>query len=98
MTVVTGDGALGYPPRAPYDRIIATVAVQRVPCPWIAQTRPGGRVITPWGNAYHNGALLSLTVFAGGTAVGPHGRRHRIHVVARPARPSGSVRRRALPG
>lgn len=26
VTVVTGDGALGYPPRAPYDRIIATAA------------------------------------------------------------------------
>jgi protein-L-isoaspartate(D-aspartate) O-methyltransferase len=70
VTVVTGDGALGYPPRAPYDRVIATVSVQRVPHPWIAQTRPGGRVISPWGNAYHNGALLSLTVMGDGTAVG----------------------------
>lgn len=70
LTVVTGDGALGYPPRAPYDRIIATAAVQRVPYPWVAQTRPGGRVITPWGNAYHNGALLSLAVSDDGTAVG----------------------------
>ena len=70
ITVVTGDGALGYPPRAPYDRIIATVSVQRVPYPWIAQTRPGGRVLSPWGNAYHNGALLSLTVTGDGTAIG----------------------------
>ncbi|MGH3495148.1 MAG: methyltransferase domain-containing protein, partial [Sciscionella sp.] len=29
VTVVTGDGALGYPPRAPYDRVIATASVQR---------------------------------------------------------------------
>lgn len=70
VTVVTGDGALGYPPRAPYDRVIVTASVQRVPYPWIAQTRPGGRVITPWGNAYHNGALLSLTVADDGTAAG----------------------------
>lgn len=70
VTVVTGDGALGYPPRAPYDRVIAAASVQRVPYPWIAQTRPGGRVISPWGNAYHNGALLSLTVADDGTAVG----------------------------
>lgn len=41
------------------------------PNPWIEQTRPGGRVVTPWGNAYHNGALLSLTVADDGTA---HGR------------------------
>lgn len=70
VTVVTGDGALGYSPQAPYDRVIATASVQRVPYPWIAQTRPGGRVITPWGNAYHNGALLSLTVSDDGTGVG----------------------------
>ncbi|MGH3985154.1 MAG: methyltransferase domain-containing protein [Pseudonocardiaceae bacterium] len=70
VAVVTGDGALGYPPRAPYDRVIATAAAQRVPYPWIEQTRPGGRVITPWGNAYHNGALLSLAVSDDGTAVG----------------------------
>ncbi len=70
VTVVTGDGAAGYPPRAPYDRIIATAAVQQVPYPWITQTRPGGRVVTPWGNAYHNGALLSLTAAGDGTALG----------------------------
>ncbi|MGH4019262.1 MAG: methyltransferase domain-containing protein [Pseudonocardiaceae bacterium] len=70
VTTVTGDGAVGHPPRAPYDRIIATASVQRVPYPWIAQTRPGGRVITPWGNAYHNGALLSLSVADDGTALG----------------------------
>jgi protein-L-isoaspartate O-methyltransferase len=30
-TVATGDGAAGYPPRARYDRVIATVAFPRVP-------------------------------------------------------------------
>lgn len=70
VTVITGDGAHGYPPHAPYDRIIATAAVQQVPYAWIAQTHPGGRVITPWGTAYLNGALLSLTVDEQGTATG----------------------------
>jgi protein-L-isoaspartate(D-aspartate) O-methyltransferase len=70
VTVVTGDGAWGYPARAPYDRIISTVAVTEVPYAWVAQTRPGGLVLTPWANAYYPGGLLSLTVGDDGTATG----------------------------
>jgi protein-L-isoaspartate(D-aspartate) O-methyltransferase len=70
VTVITGDGAHGYHPRAPYDRVLSTAAVQHVPHAWVAQTRPGGRVLTPWGTAYLNGALLSLAVGEEGTATG----------------------------
>ncbi len=70
VTVVTGDGAHGHPAQAPYDRILSTAAVRHVPYQWVAQTRPGGRVVTPWGTAYLNGALLSLTVGDDGTATG----------------------------
>jgi protein-L-isoaspartate(D-aspartate) O-methyltransferase len=52
VTVITGDGALGYSPGAPYDRIISTAAVREVPYPWVAQTRPGGTILTPWGTPY----------------------------------------------
>lgn len=68
--LVVGDGAEGYRPNAPYDRVIATAAAGRVPYAWVAQTRPGGRVLVPWASAYHNGALLALTVGADGTASG----------------------------
>ncbi len=68
--VITGDGAKGHPPRAPYDRITPIAAVHTVPYPWIAQTRAGGQVLTPWGTAYHNGVLLSFTVSEDGTALG----------------------------
>jgi protein-L-isoaspartate(D-aspartate) O-methyltransferase len=70
VAVVTGDGSAGCPVRGPYDRIISTAACQHVPYPWIAQTRPGGRVLTPWANPYFDGGLLSLTVTADGTASG----------------------------
>jgi methyltransferase of ATP-grasp peptide maturase system len=40
------DGALGYPPRAPYDRVLGTCSVSRIPLPWLEQTRPGGQIIT----------------------------------------------------
>jgi protein-L-isoaspartate(D-aspartate) O-methyltransferase len=70
VAVITGDGAQGYPPGAPFDRIISTAAVRRVPTPWVMQTRPGGTIVTPWGTPYHNGALVSFTVSGDGTAEG----------------------------
>ncbi|MFI6098740.1 methyltransferase domain-containing protein [Lentzea sp. NPDC051213] len=45
-TCVTGDGALGHPGRAPYDRLLATCSVSRIPPAWLEQTRPGGLVVT----------------------------------------------------
>ena len=69
VSVLTGDGHRGCPGRAPFDRVISTAAAYQVPYAWIAQTRAGGRVLTPWANAYHDG-LLSLTVCGQGTAIG----------------------------
>jgi protein-L-isoaspartate O-methyltransferase len=70
VTVTTGDGAQGRPDRAPFDRVLSTVAAPRVPYAWVAQTRPGGLVLTPWGSAYKPAGLLSLTVRTDGTATG----------------------------
>jgi protein-L-isoaspartate(D-aspartate) O-methyltransferase len=70
VTVITGDGARGDPDRAPFDRVLSTVAAPRVPYAWVAQTRPGGLVVTPWGSAYKPAGLLSLTVNDDGTATG----------------------------
>lgn len=70
VTVMTGDGALGHPPGAPYDRVIATVGSTYLPYAWVAQTRPGGRIVAPsWALGYY-GLLLALTVGEDGTAVG----------------------------
>ncbi|MGW0764688.1 ATP-grasp peptide maturase system methyltransferase [Streptomyces sp. NPDC002676] len=67
---VTGDGLLGHPHRAPYDRVIATCAVRRIPYTWIRQTKPGGIVLGtvgswPWGTG-----LAKVTVGEDGTAEG----------------------------
>ena len=70
IATVVGDGTLGYVPGAPYDRIISTCAVTEVPYAWVAQTRPGGRIVTPWGTPFHNGGLLALTVDDNGCAHG----------------------------
>ncbi len=49
---------------------MSTAAVQQVPYPWVTQTRPGGKILTPWGTLYHNGALAAFTVNGDGTAEG----------------------------
>ncbi|MEE1753677.1 methyltransferase domain-containing protein [Streptomyces sp. SP18CS02] len=45
--VITGDGAAGCPERAPFDRIIATCTLPSLPAGWLAQCRPGARVLAP---------------------------------------------------
>jgi protein-L-isoaspartate(D-aspartate) O-methyltransferase len=49
--VVIGDGAAGYPDRAPYDRIIVTCRLDRVPPALIRQLTDGGLIVAPVGNA-----------------------------------------------
>ncbi|MFC4912278.1 methyltransferase domain-containing protein [Actinomadura gamaensis] len=72
-TLIAGDGARGYPLGAPYDRLIATVATERVPPTWVEQVRPGGVILAdvrPRGMTWA-GALARLTVAGDGTATGP---------------------------
>jgi protein-L-isoaspartate(D-aspartate) O-methyltransferase len=61
VTVVTGDGGKGYPPRAPFDRIIATAAVHEIPYAWVEQTRPGGLIVAPFTPTLAGGRLAVLT-------------------------------------
>ncbi|MDX3224723.1 methyltransferase, FxLD system [Streptomyces sp. ME19-01-6] len=45
--VITRDGVLGAPERAPYDRIILTVGAWDLPRAWWDQLAPGGRLVVP---------------------------------------------------
>lgn len=47
VEVVCGDGFLGYPDAAPYDRIILTVAAWDIAPAWREQLKPGGRIVLP---------------------------------------------------
>ena len=47
VELVCADGALGYPPGAPYDRIVLTVGSGVLRSEWIAQLAPGGRLLLP---------------------------------------------------
>jgi SAM-dependent methyltransferase len=65
-TVIAGDGTVGWPALAPYDRLIATCAVEVIPPAWLAQVRPGGRIVVPIGTG-----LAILTVDGVDAAHGP---------------------------
>lgn len=61
--VVVGDGYAGYADNAPYDRVLATVGLRRIPGAWIEQTRRGGLIVAPWGTHYcHADAVARLVV------------------------------------
>ncbi len=47
VTVVDADGAMGYAPRAAYDRIIATVGVWDIPPAWVKQLKSNGILVAP---------------------------------------------------
>lgn len=47
VEVVHGDGRAGAPHRAPFDRIIATASVPRVPSAWAEQLAPHGTLVAP---------------------------------------------------
>lgn len=49
VTIVTGDGTLGWPELAPYDAIIVSAAAPRVPPALTAQLGPAGRMVIPVG-------------------------------------------------
>ena len=44
-----GDGSLGWPDHAPFDRIIATAAPDLIPPALLQQLKPGGRMVIPAG-------------------------------------------------
>lgn len=47
-----GDGFLGWPDAAPFDKIIVTCSPESVPVPLIEQLREGGQMIIPVGERY----------------------------------------------
>ncbi len=79
-TVVAADGLEGYQPHAPYDRIIATCSVRRIPVAWLAQTGPGGLIVANIGFG-----VVPLRVEAHGSAQGRFLSSVAAFIEARPA-------------
>jgi protein-L-isoaspartate(D-aspartate) O-methyltransferase len=59
VVLVQGDGGLGYPEHAPYDRVCVTAACPDAPPPLIEQLAPRGRLIAP----IIQGTRQQLTLF-----------------------------------
>jgi protein-L-isoaspartate(D-aspartate) O-methyltransferase len=58
VSVMHGDGSMGWRPNAPYDGIVVAAASPAIPEPLIAQLTPGGRLVIPVGSH----AAQSLTL------------------------------------
>lgn len=58
VTVVVGDGSLGYSERSPYDAMLVAAAAPRVPDALLAQMIDGGRLVVPVGPLGHQ--MLTL--------------------------------------
>lgn len=59
-----GDGFLGWPEHAPFDKVIVTCSPERIPQPLVDQLAEGGRMIIPVGERYDQ-TLVLLTKRAG---------------------------------
>ncbi len=58
VTILVGDGTLGWRPFAPYDAILVAAASPEIPGPLVEQLAPGGRLIIPLGD--RNNQVLTI--------------------------------------
>lgn len=71
VRLAVADGLNGYWPHALYDRIVAACSVRTVPHAWLAQARPGGKILTTLTGWLYGYARVFLTVTGDESAEGP---------------------------
>ena len=60
VIIIHGDGSLGYPDRATYDRIVVTAAAPRVPPKLLEQLKPDGVLVVPIGSRIFGQELVRV--------------------------------------
>ena len=60
ITIICGDGSMGYPEKAPYDRIFVTAAAPDIPKPLIEQLKNGGILVIPVGGIHLYQTLVRI--------------------------------------
>jgi len=60
VTVISGDGTLGLPDQAPFDRILMTAAAEDPPSILLAQLREGGIMVLPVGQTDAVQSLIKI--------------------------------------
>ncbi len=63
VEVIASDGSFGLPEHAPYDGIIVTAAVPRIPKPLVEQLTPFGKMVIPVGHPHLPQELLLVEKF-----------------------------------
>jgi len=60
IATIIGDGWIGWPPQAPFDRIIVTAAAPEAPRALVDQLKPRGRMIIPLGQSRDTQSLVQI--------------------------------------
>ncbi|HML09075.1 MAG TPA: protein-L-isoaspartate(D-aspartate) O-methyltransferase [Xanthobacteraceae bacterium] len=66
ITILVGDGFVGAPERAPFDRIIVTAAAAEVPAALADQLGEGGKMVLPLGPRHGTQHIVKLSKTTGG--------------------------------
>ncbi len=59
VTMIEGDGSIGLPEHAPYDRISVAASAPSVPEPLKQQLKPGGKMVIPVGTGFQDLMLIT---------------------------------------
>jgi len=87
ITTNFGDGSLGWPAQAPFDRIILTAAAMEIPEGLVQQLKVGGIMVLPVGGQHGEQRLVQVRRLLDGVASSDMGPARFVPLVAERARP-----------